>query len=61
MVDHIIMSNQPFSLVEEESFLKLLMYGRTKAPEIPCANVIRDQIMKLYDVERSKLVDKLKA
>ena len=54
------MSNQPFSLIEEETFMKLRLYGRVSPPEIPTSRTIRDQVMKLYDVERSKLIEKMR-
>ena len=60
IIDHIIMSNQPFSVVNEETFMKLILYGRANPPEIPTPHAIRDQVIRLYDVERSKLAEKLR-
>ena len=59
IVEHIILTDQPFTIVEEESFLKLLLHGRPNAPHIVKADAIKSRIEKMFASEREHLIIKM--
>ncbi|CAG7669923.1 unnamed protein product, partial [Allacma fusca] len=61
IVKFIILTDQPFSVVEAEAFLNLCNYNRIKPLSIPKRDAIRQKIQSIYECEKQEIVKMLKA
>lgn len=57
IMEYILLTDQPFTTVEEASFLRLFSTVKFK---IPGADAIKNKIMNLYDTKRAEVKERLK-
>jgi len=56
---HLIMTSQPFEVVESSSFLELQGYGRSKNATVPKADTMKRLILKMYGHQRNQIAKNL--
>ncbi|CAG7824610.1 unnamed protein product, partial [Allacma fusca] len=55
LMEFIILQNQPFSLVQAESFIKLVNYGRDPPFAIPKKDAIKSKLTQLYHDKKESI------
>ncbi|CAG7833175.1 unnamed protein product, partial [Allacma fusca] len=60
LVEFIVQTDQPFSIVEADSFLKLINYNRTTPISVPKRDTIKRKLQDMFESEKLQLIEVLK-
>ncbi|CAG7826066.1 unnamed protein product [Allacma fusca] len=60
LLDFIILTDQPFTITESESFQGFALYNRpSEIKSLPCAKTIKAKLLQLYDLEKVNVAKKV--